>query len=169
MGGTTRGHSGNDPRHTSGRKDLGGHPSTGAVPYSDSGFSPVCYQINALFSEPYLNHGGRNQLIINQYYSLHREVRRFKPESLAACPKTDWPVACSARRSQSRIWSLDRSFQLFEIFFNEALRTSCVPVATPVGQHLTKRMLRPPTWRAVTPFADPENPPKAKEGSAIIV
>ena len=37
MGGTTRGHSGNDPRHTSGRKDLGGRPSTGAVPYSDSG------------------------------------------------------------------------------------------------------------------------------------
>ena len=37
-------------------------------------FSPVCYQINALFSEPYLNHGCRNQLIINQYYSLHREV-----------------------------------------------------------------------------------------------
>lgn len=32
-----------------------------------------------------------------------------------------------------------------------------------------KRMLRPPTKRAVTPLAEPENPPKAMEGSAIIV
>ena len=37
-------------------------------------YSPVCYQINALFSEPYLNHWGCNQLIINQYYGMHREV-----------------------------------------------------------------------------------------------
>lgn len=70
----------------------------------------------------------------------------------------------SASRSKSCIWSEVSYFQLFEIFFSDARRTSCAPVAAPVGQHLTERMLRPPTWRAVTPLADPENPPKAMEG-----
>jgi len=36
MGGTTRGHSGNDPRHTFEQKNIEGCPSTGAVPYSES-------------------------------------------------------------------------------------------------------------------------------------
>ena len=55
-----------------------------------------------------------------------------------------------------------------EIFAREARRATWALVLAPVGQVRTERMLRPPTWRAVTPFADPEKPPKAMEGSAII-
>ena len=73
-----------------------------------------------------------------------------------------------ATSAHSAIWAEVSSFQLLEIFFREARRASWAPVATPVGKHFKERTLRPPTWRAVTPFADPEKPPKAMEGSAIM-
>ena len=33
------------------------------------------FKINVFISEPYLNQGNRNRLIINQYYGLRRKVR----------------------------------------------------------------------------------------------
>jgi len=55
------------------------------------------------------------------------------------------------------------------ILESEARRTTWAEVVCPVGQDRTERMLRPPTCLAVTPFAEPEKPPKAMEGRAIIV
>lgn len=71
-------------------------------------FNPVCYQINALFSEPYLNHGSRNQFIINQYYSPHREIGTIATvrEQLDA-NRESWLAEQADRRQRRKEWQAE--------------------------------------------------------------
>ena len=100
----------------------------------------------------------------------HTERRTRSPARLLQDRPHPRQPAC--RRHEENAPTLQRRLvcaHLLVIFAIEVRRATWALVTSPVGQHLTERMLRPPHERAVTPFADPENPPKAMEGSAIIV